>query len=112
MDLCCSRIVALEMAKRPEYELMGSLLKKALANRIADENSLLYLDQSWQASNAGLKAGSTEKRGMQSIARKENCLNHAVMKFFPSANRSSFISINLATSMCRKWALSDDSKIS
>jgi putative transposase len=48
MDLYNGEIIAFETSKRPEFALVGSMLKKALKKLKADETPILHSDQGWQ----------------------------------------------------------------
>lgn len=48
MDLYNGEIIAYETSKRPIYELVGSMLRKALAKLKTSDKPLLHSDQGWQ----------------------------------------------------------------
>ena len=48
LDLYNGEIVAFETSKRPVFDLVGSMLKKALARLAPHEHPMLHLDQGWQ----------------------------------------------------------------
>ncbi|MRV76871.1 DDE-type integrase/transposase/recombinase, partial [Duganella sp. FT92W] len=48
MDLYNGEIIAFETARRPAYQLVGSMLKKALAKLSPKDKPLLHSDQGWQ----------------------------------------------------------------
>lgn len=48
MDLYNGEIIAFETAKRPAFELVDTMLKKALAKLRAGEQPILHSDQGWQ----------------------------------------------------------------
>lgn len=48
MDLYNGEIIAYETSTRPEYKLVGSMLKKALSKLKAGDKPVLHSDQGWQ----------------------------------------------------------------
>lgn len=54
MDLYNGEIVAYQMDRRPSFELVTSMLKKALTKLKRTDRPLLHSDQGWQISNAGV----------------------------------------------------------
>ena len=48
LDLYNGEIIAFETAKRPAFEMVSSMLRKALARLGPDETPLLHSDQGWQ----------------------------------------------------------------
>lgn len=90
MDLFNGEIIAFETATRPTYELVGSMLKKALANLKAGEKPLIHSDQGWQyrmpAYQRALRSNGVE----QSMSRKGNCLDNAAMESFFAILKSEF----------------------
>jgi len=47
MDLYNAEIIAFETAQRPAYELVGSMLRKALRKLKPGEKPMLHSDQGW-----------------------------------------------------------------
>lgn len=90
MDLFNGEIIAFETATRPTYELVGSMLKKALAKLKAGEKPLIHSDQGWQyrmpAYQRALRSNGVE----QSMSRKGNCLDNAAMESFFAVLKSEF----------------------
>jgi putative transposase len=48
MDLYNGEIVAFETAKRPKFEMVSTMLKKAFARLGEHDKPLLHSDQGWQ----------------------------------------------------------------
>jgi putative transposase len=74
LDLYNSEIVAFETSKRPVFELVGSMLKKALARLASHERPMLHSDQGWQYRMPAYQRRLQERQLVQSMSRKGNCL--------------------------------------
>jgi putative transposase len=82
MDLYNGEIVAYEMSKRPAFELVSSMLKKALAKLGPQDRPLLHSDQGWQYRMPAYQRQLRERQLVQSMSRKGNCLDNAAMESF------------------------------
>lgn len=90
MDLYNSEIVAFEMARRPAYELVGSMLKKALLKLKPGEAPMLHSDQGWQYRMPAYTRVLQQRGMVQSMSRKGNCLDNAAMESFFAVLKSEF----------------------
>lgn len=82
MDLYNGEIIAFETARRPAYELVSSMLKKALIKLNPDEKPMLHSDQGWHYRMPAYKRLLQQKGIQQSMSRKGNCLDNAAMESF------------------------------
>jgi putative transposase len=82
MDLYNGEIVAYQMERRPSFELVSSMLKKALARLGRKEHPLLHSDQGWQYRMPALRQQLKQRKLTQSMSRKGNCLDNAAMESF------------------------------
>lgn len=99
MDLYNGEIIAFEMAKRPQFELVGTMLKKALKKLKPGEEPILHSDQGWQYRMPAYQNALREKRVVQSMSRKGNCLDNAAMESFFAVLKSEFFHLNKFTSV-------------
>lgn len=90
MDLFNGEIIAFETAKRPTFELVGSMLKKALAKLKSSDKALLHSDQGWQYRMPAFQRALRSKGVEQSMSRKGNCLDNAAMESFFAVLKSEF----------------------
>ena len=90
MDLFNGEIIAFETATRPTYELVGSMLKKALAKLKASDKPLMHSDQGWQYRMPAYQRALRSKGVEQSMSRKGNCLDNAAMESFFAVLKSEF----------------------
>lgn len=94
MDLFNGEIVAYQMSERPVFELVSTMLKKALARLGRDERPLLHSDQGWQYQMSAYRR-MLEKRGLvQSMSRRANCYDNAAMEGFFGILKSEFFHLN------------------
>lgn len=82
MDLYNGEIVAFEAGKRPSFELVGTMLKRALARLKQGERPILHSDQGWQYRMPAYQLALKKHQLHQSMSRKGNCLDNAAMESF------------------------------
>ena len=82
MDLYNGEIVAYETSRRPVFQLVGSMLKKALARLTPTDRPLLHSDQGWQYQQPHYQRMLTDRSLTQSMSRKGNCYDNAAMESF------------------------------
>jgi putative transposase len=99
MDLYNGEIVAFEMAKRPAFELVGVMLKKALSKLKMGEKPILHSDQGWQYRMPVYQRALRDKRIVQSMSRRGNCLDNAAMESFFAVLKSEFFYLNKFSSV-------------
>lgn len=82
LDLCSRDIVSYSISDRPVLSMVTKMLDKAFA-KIPDETGLiLHSDQGWQYQHKQYQH-LLEKKGIrQSMSRKGNCLDNAVIENF------------------------------
>lgn len=94
LDLYNSEIVAFETAERPVFEMVGSMLRKALAKLKRHERPMLHSDQGWQYQMPAYRRMLAERKMVQSMSRKGNCLDNAAMESFFAVLKSEFFYLN------------------
>ena len=99
MDLYNGEIVAFETAKRPAFELVGVMLRNALAKLRADERPILHSDQGWQYRMPAYQRALRDKQVVQSMSRKGNCLDNAAMESFFAVLKSEYFYLNKFSSV-------------
>ncbi|VEA66741.1 Integrase core domain [Serratia plymuthica] len=82
LDLYNSEIVAYEVAQKPAFTLVKTMLNKALSTLATGEHPLLHSDQGWQYQMAAYQHELRSHGIEQSMSRKGNCLDNAVMENF------------------------------
>jgi putative transposase len=99
MDLYNGEIIAFETAKRPVFELVGAMLKKALAKLTKKDQPILHSDQGWQYRMPAYRRALKKKQVVQSMSRKGNCLDNAAMESFFAVLKTEFFYLNKFSSV-------------
>jgi putative transposase len=94
LDLYNGEIVAFETAERPKFELVSSMLKKALAKLGPIDRPMLHSDQGWQYRMPAYQHLLREREMVQSMSRKGNCLDNAAMESFFAVLKTEFFHLN------------------
>jgi putative transposase len=99
LDLYNGEIIAFETARRPKFELVASMLKKALSKLGPDDKPLLHSDQGWHYRMPAYRRLLEERGMVQSMSRKGTCLDNAAMESFFAVLKSEFFYLNKFTSV-------------
>jgi putative transposase len=94
MDLYNGEIVSFETARRPEFAMVSIMLKKALAKLKPCDKLILHSDQGWQYRMPTYQRILRQRRVVQSMSRKGNCLDNAAMESFFAVLKSEFFYLN------------------
>lgn len=82
MDLYNSEIIAWNMDEHPGIGLVAKMLDDALDGLSSGDGPVLHSDQGWQYQMAVYQEKLSSKGLTQSMSRKGNCLDNAVMENF------------------------------
>jgi len=82
LDLYNGEIISYEINRRPVFNLVLEMLKKALERKTKDETLILHSDQGWHYRKKDYREILEENKIIQSMSRKGNCLDNAVMENF------------------------------
>ena len=94
MDLYNGEIVAYETGPRAVFSLVGNMLKKAFKRLRPEQKPLLHSDQGWQYQQP-IYQHLLKKQGVtQSMSRKANCLDNAVIESFFGTLKAEFFHLN------------------
>lgn len=99
MDLYNREIIAFETTRRPVFELVSSMLKKALAKLTATEKPIMHSDQGWHYRMPAYQRALREKNVVQSMSRRGNCLDNAAMESFFAVLKTEFFYLNKFSSV-------------
>ena len=94
LDLYNGEIVAYEMQERPLYQLVGNMLRKALAKLPDAEKPLLHSDLGWQYQMPAYRHQLASHGLTQSMSRKGNCLDNAAMESFFGTLKAELFHLN------------------
>lgn len=82
LDLCSRDIVSYTISDKPVLSLVTSMLDKAFTTIPDDTGLILHSDQGWQYQHKHFQRMLIKKGIRQSMSRKGNCLDNAVMENF------------------------------
>lgn len=94
LDLYNREIVAFETSTRPVFDMVKTMVDKAIAKLRPHERPLLHSDQGWQYRMPLYQATLRERGMMQSMSRKGNCHDNAAMESFFAVLKSEFFYTN------------------
>ena len=94
LDLYNGEIVAFETSKRPVFDLVNSMLKKALAKLGPQDRPMLHSDQGWHYRMPAFQRQLQDRQLVQSMSRKGNCHDNAAMESFFAVLKSEFFYLN------------------
>lgn len=80
LDLYNQEIISYEIADRPQISMVMQMLKSAFKRLGSEDKPLLHSDQGWQYQMGMYQLALQEKGLTQSMSRKGNCLDNAVME--------------------------------
>lgn len=82
LDLCSRDIVSYTISDRPVLNMVTAMLDSAFMNLPHGTNLILHSDQGWQYQHKQYQKMLTSKGIRQSMSRKGNCLDNAVIENF------------------------------
>ena len=82
IDLFNQEIISYELTERPVFNQVAMMLKKAFKKIPNNTNLTLHSDQGWQYQMRQYQYLLKQKGITQSMSRKGNCLDNAVMESF------------------------------
>lgn len=82
MDLYNQEIISYELNERPEFNQVVQMLKKAFKSTKDTKGIVLHSDQGWQYQMKQFQVLLKKKGIIQSMSRKGNCLDNAVIENF------------------------------
>lgn len=99
MDLFNGEIVAYTTARRPLFNMIGTMLSKAFSRLEPGDRPVLHSDQGWQYQMARYRQRLNERSVAQSMSRKGNCLDNAAMESFFGTLKSEYFHLNKFSSL-------------
>jgi transposase InsO family protein len=98
LDLYNGEIVSYHIASRPDFNQTINMLEKALLKLPAGARPILHSDQGWQYQMRQYQYRLRRSRIRQSMSRKGNCLDNAVMESFFGTLKSELFYLQKFTS--------------
>ena len=99
LDLCGSYIVSYTLSDRPVLSMVTQMLDRALATIPDGTKLILHSDQGWQYQHKQYQRMLREKGIRQSMSRKGNCLDNAVIENFFGLLKSELLYLQTFESM-------------
>jgi putative transposase len=99
LDLYNGEIISYTISERPNLLMVTNMLAKATKNIRADADLVLHSDQGWHYQHATYQNQLKKKGIRQSMSRKGNCLDNAVMENFFGILKSELLYLQKFESM-------------
>ena len=94
LDLYNQEIVCHELSERPDFKSVMSMLGKALKKTEKSKSLMMHSDQGWQYQMKQYQSILKQNGIKQSMSRKGNCLDNAVMENFFGTLKSELFYLN------------------
>jgi len=94
IDLFNGEIISYELSEKPNFKQVVSMLKKAFKEIPNQTDLILHSDQGWQYQMKQYQRLLQEKGITQSMSRKGNCLDNAVIENFFGILKSELFYLN------------------
>jgi putative transposase len=91
LDLFNGEIITYTLQSRPTFDLVATMLKRGLVNVSKDDELLIHSDQGWHYRIPRYQRILQENNITQSMSRKGNCYDNAVMENFFGILKSEFL---------------------
>ena len=99
LDLCSSDLVSYTISDRPVLSMVTSMLDKAFAKIPDGTGLILHSDQGWHYQHKQYQRMLRKKGILQSMSRKGNCLDNAVIENFFGLLKSELLYLQTFESM-------------
>lgn len=90
LDLYNQEVVSYEIDARPHYSMVQRMLDTAINRLNSSQFPMIHSDQGWQYQMAKFRQKLKDRGLTQSMSRKGNCLDNAVMENFFGILKSEF----------------------
>lgn len=94
LDLYNGEIIAFKTARRPLFDMVGTMLRQAFERLRPRDKPILHSDQGWQYRMPIYRRVLNEHAVKPSMSRKGNCYDNAVMESFFGTLKSEFFYLN------------------
>jgi putative transposase len=94
LDLYNGEIVSYEVARSPAFRMIGTMLQKAFMRLGPADRPILHSDQGWQYRMPLYRRTLRQRDVKQSMSRRGNCLDNAVMESFFGTLKAEFYHTN------------------
>lgn len=94
LDLYNQEIISYELSERPDFKSVTNMLEKALKKTNNTKSLIMHSDQGWQYQMKQYQSILKQNGIRQSMSRKGNCLDNAVMENFFGTLKSELFYLN------------------
>jgi len=94
LDLYNQEIISYELSERPDFKSVTNMLEKALKKSGNRKSLIMHSDQGWQYQMKQYQTILKQNGIQQSMSRKGNCLDNAVMENFFGTLKSELFYLN------------------
>ena len=94
LDLYNQEIISYELSERPDFKSVTNMLEKALKKTDNTKSLIMHSDQGWQYQMKQYQSILKQNGIRQSMSRKGNCLDNAVMENFFGTLKSELFYLN------------------
>ncbi|HDR4905863.1 TPA: IS3 family transposase [Bacillus cereus] len=91
LDLFNGEIIAYTIGSKPTYSLVSKMLEKSFQRLTKEDELLIHSDQGWQYQMKKYRHALQEHKITQSMSRKGNCYDNAVIESFFGIMKSEFL---------------------
>lgn len=88
MDLYNKELIAYSIYKSPKLDMVMDMVKQAYEKRPSADNVIIHSDQGWHYKHGRYKSFLKSHNAIQSMSRKGNCLDNAIIENFWSTLKS------------------------
>ncbi|KQW51166.1 integrase [Pelomonas sp. Root662] len=99
VDLFNGEIVAYATSRSPLFTMVGAMLNRAFAKLRPGDRPVLHSDQGWQYQMEQYRQRLSANAVTQSMSRKGNCLDNAVVESFFGTLKSEYFHVNKFSSL-------------
>lgn len=99
LDLYNGEIVAYQLDRRPMFDLVRAMMRKALRRLAPHERPIVHSDQGWHYQLPAYQQMLKRRKLVQSMSRKGNCLDNAAMESFFATLKSECFYLKKFTSL-------------
>lgn len=99
LDLYNGEIIAYQLERKPVFDLVRVMMRRALSRLAPHEQPMVHSDQGWHYQMPAYQQMLKRRSLVQSMSRKGNCLDNAAMESFFATLKTEFFYLNKFTSL-------------
>ena len=91
VDMFNGEVVSYSVSEHPDLNLVMSMMRKALRKKVFSDSCVLHSDQGWHYQHMAYAMLLKSKNIIQSMSRRGNCLDNALMESFFGSLKSELV---------------------